>query len=253
MCVKILFMGTGAADWNISNRQGDEFFRRFTTVMINDDLILDFNDEALDYLEKNGKSVENVKNILITHTHSDHYSNMAVNEKFGTDTNICFDKGAEERIGKTKAVHKVLPLYSPIKIGRYTVIATEANHSVEDSMEKPLHYIISDGEKCIFWGCDGAWLLNKPWHEIRKHKYDLVVFDGTLYDKEGDYRIFEHNNLHMITEMSATFRELELMKPNSKIMISHMSRWAQYEHSELEKYLKPYEIYPAFDGLEIEI
>lgn len=251
--MKILFMGTGAADWDISARKDGEFFRRCTSVMINDDLLIDFNNDTLDFIEKTGCGVENVKNILITHTHGDHYTNASVNKYFSKNTAVWFDEGAKEKIGELAADKKVIPLYKETAVGKYTVVAVSANHSVENSREKPVHYIISDGEKCIFWGCDGAWFLNRSWHEMRKYKYDLVVLDGTLNDNKGDYRIFEHNNLNMITEMGEAFKSLEMMKPNSKIMISHMSKYSQYPHDELTAYLAPYGIAPAYDGLTIEI
>lgn len=251
--MKITFLGTGAADWDINSRKDGEFFRRCTSAMINDDLLIDFNNDTIDYIEKNNLDVKNVKNILITHTHSDHFSAAAINNTFGRDTVVVCDAGAQERIKDVYIGKKTIPLYTKTAVGGYTVIAVEANHSVANSTENPLHYIISDGEKCIFWGCDGAWLLNKSWHEIRSHKYDLAVFDGTLFDEEGDYRIFEHNNLKMITEMCATFRSLELMKESSQIMISHMSKYSQYPHEKLEEYLKPYGIISAYDGLEVTL
>ena len=39
--MKVLFIGTGAADWKIEKRQDGEFWRRFTGNMINDDLLVD--------------------------------------------------------------------------------------------------------------------------------------------------------------------------------------------------------------------
>lgn len=251
--MKILFMGTGAADWNIETRKNETFFRRFTSVMINDDLMIDCNNETLDFIEKNNCDVGKVENILITHTHSDHFSSSAIEKILTPDKTVIGDERAIPRFNGISAVSRSIPLYTPVKVGKYEIVAVAANHSVENSDEQPLHYIISDGEKRIFWGCDGAWLLNKSWHTIRNYTYDLTVFDGTLNDAEGDYRIFEHNNLHMIIEINATFKALNLMNSDSKTMISHMSRYSQYSHSELEKYLQSYNIIPAYDGMEINI
>lgn len=251
--MKILFMGTGAADWNLQTRKNETFFRRFTSVMINNDLMIDCNYETIDFIEKHNYKTDKIDNLLITHTHSDHYSAIAAEKILGSDKTILGDINALPRFGNTSSIHKAIPLYTPVNIGKYEIIALAANHSVENSSEQPLHYIISDGTKRIFWGCDGAWFLNKTWHTIRKYTYDLVVFDGTLNDNPGDYRIFEHNNLNMITEMSETFKSLNLVNSDSKIMISHMSRYSQYPHKELEKYLKKYDILPAYDGMEIEI
>ena len=71
--MKTLFMGTGAADWDITLRREGEFYRRFTSFLINDDLLIDFNLETIDFINQNKISLKNVKNILITHTHGDHY------------------------------------------------------------------------------------------------------------------------------------------------------------------------------------
>lgn len=250
--MKITFMGTGAADWNISTRADNEFFRRFTSVMINDDLMIDCNIETLDFIEKNGNVTSGVKNLLVTHTHSDHYSAEAV-DRIVKDGNVWGDAEALEHMGEIGSEKRAMPLYTPIAVGRYTVTAMNANHSVEGSNESPLHYIISDGERSVFWGCDGAWLLNGTWHEIRRHKLALAVFDGTLWDEAGDYRIFEHNNLKMVTEMAATFRKCGVMTENAKIMVSHMSRFSQYPHEKLAEYLKDCEIETAYDGLVLEI
>ena len=65
------------------------------------------------------------------------------------------------------------------------------------------------------------------------------------------HRLFEHNNLRMITEMSAAFRQLKLLNDGGKIMISHMSRYAHESHDKLNAYLEKYDIGAASDGMEI--
>ena len=51
--MKILFIGTGAADWVLKERKGDEFFRRLTAVKINDDLMIDCSPDTSDFTAKN--------------------------------------------------------------------------------------------------------------------------------------------------------------------------------------------------------
>ena len=51
--MKILFIGTGAADWVLKERKGDEFFRRLTAVKINDDLMIDCSADTSDFTAKN--------------------------------------------------------------------------------------------------------------------------------------------------------------------------------------------------------
>ncbi len=39
--MKIRFLGTGAADWNIEERKDGDFFRRLSSLLVNDDLLID--------------------------------------------------------------------------------------------------------------------------------------------------------------------------------------------------------------------
>ena len=46
-----------------------------------------------------------------------------------------------------------------------------------------------------------------------------MIFDGTIGDIPGEYRIFEHNNLPMVRELKAAFA-----KNCPRFMISHLAR-----------------------------
>ncbi len=251
----ILFMGTGADDWSVSKRKDGEFFRRLTSTKINDDLMVDCSAGAEDYIKMNNISLSGVKDLVITHTHGDHYNPDTIKAILNKDIRIWAEENAIKRIASDLPQHNVcrLDLFTPVKVGEYEIIGVPANHSVSDKNQIPLHYIITKGNKTLFWGCDGSWFLNQSWHEIKKYKYDLFVLDGTLGEGIGDYRIFEHNNLNMISEMSATIRSQELIKETGKIAISHISRYAHKPHEEIQKYLNKADIIVAYDGMELKI
>ena len=96
--MKILFIGTGAADWVLKERKEGEFFRRLTAVKINDDLMIDCSPDTADFAESCAKGLEGVKNIIITHTHSDHYSPDTVRALFGNKVRVWAEKAAEKII-----------------------------------------------------------------------------------------------------------------------------------------------------------
>jgi len=74
---------------------------------------------------------------------------------------------------------------------------------------------------------------------------DYAVLDATIGDVEGDYRIFEHNNLRMVLEMKMT------LDPYIKRWcISHMARTLHDSQEALEKRMQPYGIEVAYDGYE---
>lgn len=253
--MKILFIGTGAADWVLKERKGDEFFRRLTAVRVNKDLMIDCSADTTDFVDKKEGELDEVENVLITHTHSDHYSPETILNILGDDVRVWAEKEAEEMIlsDMPQLRESVLEIFEENTVGKYTVIPVPASHSVANRKQTPVNYIISDGEKTIFWGCDSAWIPNYSWHEMKNHKFDLIVLDGTLGDADGDYRIFEHNNIAMIKEMTNTIKSQQLLKENGKVMISHMSRYAHKEHSELQKQLDDVGVIVAYDDMEIEI
>ncbi|MBO5279874.1 MAG: hypothetical protein J6B55_01500, partial [Clostridia bacterium] len=130
-------------------------------------------------------------------------------------------------------------------IGKYTVRAYRGNHG---TCEGTVHFIITDGEKTLFYGLDSAWLLYDEVQAIKKYKPNFAVLDATIGDMDGDYRIFEHNNLNMVIEMKKT-----LCKYVGSFCISHMARTLHTDHKTLCEKMREHEILVAYDGFETEI
>ena len=61
--MKLEFLGTGAADYRLDKRVEGELFRRWSCMLINDDLLIDPGPHVADYLEKNNcpQLLDNVK------------------------------------------------------------------------------------------------------------------------------------------------------------------------------------------------
>ena len=224
--MKITFLGTGAADWNFQKHRDIEGFRRNSSLLIDDCLLIDPGADVPDALQSFHKSYDKIKYIINTHRHSDHYSEETV---------CCLSKARfyPMNAGDVQTV------------GGYTVTALRANHSTCDDA---VHFIISDGNKNIFYGLDGAWLMYGEVTAIKESGVDLAILDATVGDVPGDYRIFEHNNLNMVIEIKESLDQYV-----GRWMISHMARTLHTSHSELAERMRPFGIEVAFDGCEIEL
>ena len=225
--MKITFLGTGAADWH-KKREGLTEFRRFSSALIDGVLLIDPGPQVLDALAEFGKDAAQIQYIINTHRHKDHYCEETVKalEAQGASLVDLNDGDCTE-------------------IGAYTVRAYAGNHS---TCEKTVHFIISNGERTLFYGLDGAWLLYEEVQAIKKYKPDFAVFDATIGNIDGDYRIFEHNNLNMILEMKKT------LKPYiGRFAISHMARTLHTDHKTLSADMQAHGIAVAYDGWETEI
>ncbi len=71
--IRLDFLGTGAADWATPAPDGE--FRRFTSTLVDQHILLDFTKKSLDTLEKADAHVEYV---LYTHSHRDHFDPEAL-------------------------------------------------------------------------------------------------------------------------------------------------------------------------------
>lgn len=223
--MKITFLGTGAADWT-SPKENAEEYRRYSSALIDDVLLIDPGPQVIDALFEHDINPERIKYIINTHNHSDHYCHETVKQLISL--NAIFYDFSE---GESK------------KIGNYTVNAYKGNHATS---EKTVHFIIKDGPDTLFYGLDGAWLLYEEFEAIKEFKPDLVVLDATVGDVDGDYRIFEHNNLNMIVEIKKSLDPYV-----KKFCISHMARTLHTAHSELCKKMKKHDIIVAYDGLTL--
>jgi len=230
--MKIKFLGTGAADWDISKACSDKNFRRFSSAVIDDCILVDPGPCVYEFSETFGYPLNTIKYIINTHRHGDH---------FNTDTISALSAAGAEFIDFKAGDCK--------NIENYKISAYAANHS---TCTEAVHFIISkiDGaetEKSLFYGLDGAWLLYDEVAAIKKHKPDVAVLDATIGDIPGDYRIFEHNNLGMVREMQQT-----LMPFVKTFIISHMARTLHDPHDILEKNMAEFGIVTAYDGMEFE-
>ena len=224
--MKITFLGTGAADWRYDVHKNIEGYRRNSSLLIDDCLLIDPGPDVPNALEVFGKCADEIRYIICTHNHRDHYSEETVSLLSRAELQLM-------KSGETRS------------IGKYRVSAFSANHS---TCKDAVHFIISDGEKSLFYGLDGAWLMYDEVDAIKRNTVDVAVLDATVGDVPGDYRIFEHNDLNMVIEMKSA-----LDKYVKRWVISHMARTLHTSHTELSEKMARYNIEVAFDGFEIEI
>jgi len=225
--MKLFFLGTGAADWDpVKSEKGEH--RRYTSALVDDILLIDPGPCVLDAMAEYNKNISDIKFIINTHRHRDHYDE---------DTIKTLEQGGAEFIDFKSGNVK--------EIGGYTISAYTANHG---TCAEAVHFIIEKDDKKLFYGLDSAWLLYDEIKAIKEKHIDLAVLDGTIGNAEGDYRIFEHNNLRMIREMKLTLNPYV-----DRFAISHMARTLHEPQEVLAAEMANYEIEVAFDGWETEI
>ena len=254
----LLFLGTGAADWRMKDREQNSFFRRNSAALLNDDLMIDCGEHIFDFAESVGNPglYDNVTDIIITHSHSDHFNKDSVLKIAASQKiRLACDRDTMKKIGEHPNIEYIMfTPYKKKKVGRYYITPLLANHDVVITRsQRAYHYIIKtpSGNE-IFYGLDGAWFLRPSWAEMLKHKYDVMVFDCTVGDND-DWRLFEHNTIPMLRTMIKEVKARELLKEDGKLVASHLARTLHKSHEETEVILQELGMITAFDGMQIEI
>ena len=262
--MKVTFLGTGAADWDINAYSPEQFYRRCSSILINDDLLVDPGPNIFHFCETNGTPdlLDGVKNIIVTHSHWDHF-NSAVTAR------LCMDKGCTlwadpacmrkliRDLGEETAakIHFVETKRNrDYAIGGYTVTSLRGNHATEDPDEDTRIYLIEEGGRILFYGCDSAWIPTVSWNVIRGKAVNAMVLELTCGETATyDWRIFEHNTPEMLDIMLTMFKKYNLFAPDVKYYVSHLARTLHTDHEGLVKYLEPREVTPAYDGFSFEV
>ena len=225
--MKLHFLGTGAADWDINTPKKDLNYRRYSSLLIDGKLLIDPGPCIFEFAStyEYPQLFDNVTTVINTHNHRDHF---------------CPETLTRLGLSLTKAAD-----FETVETDDYSITAYPANHA---TAEAPQHFVIESKKdaKKIFYGCDGAWLLYSVWQELKKQHFDAMIFDCTIGDKTGDYRIFEHNSIPMVEIMCQT------LAPCSKnFYVSHMARTLHTDHETLQMRLSPAGIIPAYDNMEV--
>ena len=250
--MKILFLGTGAADWSMEDKKQGEFFRRNTSTLIDGTLLVDPGAHIFDYLDDSGDPhlFDGVRYLLVTHNHGDHVNADSVKRlSNGRELTVICPKPAQERIGEVERVRFITPeIYEEERLCDYSILPLLANH---DDVLNAFHYIITapDGKK-IFYGLDGAWFLRPTWEEMKSHKFDVAILDATVGDFD-DWRLFEHNTVPMLRKMVAEMQRLGMIAEDGKLVASHLARTLHPSHEECVRIFGELGMLVAYDGMEI--
>ncbi len=258
--MELLFLGTGAADWNISRRVDGEFFRRFSSALVDGTLLIDPGPHIFDFSEKNGMPglFDRVSAVAVTHSHSDHLN---------AESLMRLAKGKELTVYCDSAVAKKLtgegvngvrfvpltPFESVLTPDGYEIIPCRSNHGPYLASENMFNFIIRQGERSFFYGLDSGWIMYDTWLRIKKERPDAVIFECTLGFCPGDDRMFGHTGIPMIEIMLETMRAQHGPADDAKYYTSHMARTLHGTHEELTRQLGHLNVTPAYDGMKIEI
>lgn len=283
--MKITFLGTAAATsyplafcrcdfCNQARKLGGKDFRKRSSIIINDDLLVDMGPDILSASFMYNKSIADIQYCLQTHSHSDHFDashfTTRIPEYMGKNTQLLQLYGSEATLRKMSEMVKnegyVSDIFDPkvkerlniklfpveslqtFKFGAYqiTAFATEHDKSVDS-----LLYTITENDFTVFYGTDTDSFPEEIWKAFqnKKLKFNVVILDHT-YGPGADSG--GHLNANRFIEHIKRMKDENLLADNARIFATHISHEGNPTHNELSKYSSQFGYEIAYDGLVIE-
>ena len=284
--MKLTFLGTSAANafpeafcrcknCEDARKLGGKSLRKRSSLLINDDLLVDLGPDIMTSSQIHSISLTNVQYCIQTHFHSDHMDLSHIlsrSPEYGVIGAPCLNfYASEETIQKAAKtferdlsegnlmsaetqdflnlkLHSISPL-TPFEFGSYRIIAFKANHAPN---EGALLYAIESENKCIFYGTDTATFFESTWHAFDQFglKFDIVILDHTYgLNQSGS----DHLNIHQFIGHIKRMKNEGLFSSNSQAFATHIAHEGNPTHPEMAAYAEQqgYEI--AYDGLIVDI
>lgn len=261
--LELLFLGTGAANWPLKYPFKDKNHprakvRAMSSMLVNGHILIDCGPTVLDVMKCYDVNPAEVTDILLTHTHSDHLhpgNIMTIaNARDAALGPLKFwgDPEALKKVPDSDRIEKrPVELGKSFKVHGLSMTGLAANHDVHRSKEQCLLYLIESAKKRVFYATDTGWLPTTTWLHIQRKQLDAIIWDATCGEGKGDYRVFCHNDLTMIRHMNQSLVKGKALKPNAKILLTHIADRLHPPHHVLEKKLIPEGLIPAYEGMSV--
>lgn len=262
--IQIKFLGTGAADWKKPEPDGS--FRRLTSILVNNKILIDFTASDKDMLPEGFRPDA----IFYTHSHNDHFSateilKLGVDRIYLGETWIRRAKRAFAKASEELGI--AVPEIIPVKVGgRYienglVFLALPGNHATGDNNEQALIYLLESTTSRVLYATDTAGLtgLATRISGIDGHVKNGTPINGLIMEAtiglghEDDYRYFNHSSVavvsHIVKILTKTKRYLP--KEGQYVYLTHLARTLHPSQDELDKTL-PAPLKAAYDGLTVD-
>ena len=269
--MKIKFLGTGASEGipdifcdcpvcREARKSGGKEARTRAGVLIDDTLLMDFSPDFFANSIKYGIDGKKIGNILITHSHSDHFAiedivySMLGSKDRGT-VDIYSNETVLERLKNEAGTRQVgsnfrlhnAESYVTFRAGKYEITAFEAVHM---PAERALLFFIDDGKSGYLHLYDTGEVKEEvvEWLRANKKTANVVAFDCTFGTLETNY--YGHMNLSQVKAECDRLEKNGILAPGAQVFATHICHWGG-THADLCKAVDGTNIKIAFDGAEV--
>jgi phosphoribosyl 1,2-cyclic phosphate phosphodiesterase len=277
--MELLFLGTGAAEGypaifcnceacKRARLAGDKDIHSRSSIQLGEKYKIDFPPDSYTQMLRFNLNFHFLRHLLITHVHEDHFA--ASELKWHVEPFAYFKKdefltiyGNESVMDKFNSLREkfdeslkftlLYPYKEYLIDNELLCIPIVAAHA--DDHGGCYNYIIKRNKTTILVGFDTGWYPDKTWDFIYSKitYFDVVVLDATMQSIDLGDKPYGHMGFKNLIMIKNEMHKFGIISEDTKFIATHFSHNGGMLYEEMVRFLSPYNIIPAYDGLLLEI
>lgn len=288
--LKMQFMGTGAGE-GIPNpfckcricenarKTGGKEVRLRSSFRVSKEMMIDFGTDIFAECIRNHTDLFDLKYLLITHTHDDHFNpfnlflKSLVSRTNGEKVHIYLNGDAygvmakydflgfhgDERFftGNTKddfEFHQ-LHFWRQEKIGDYLVTPIQGEHRAFLESNSANYLIELPTGKRFLYALDTGFYGEETLNFLKGVKLEYLIIESTFGSADRGNMPYSHLDLNSVYYLCDRLYQQNTITDQTQVYLTHINQEQDYTHEEMavecRKRKTPYQVTVAYDGLQI--
>lgn len=287
-----IFLGTGASEMipdpfcscDVCNyaRLHPKEQRVRSAFMLGANTCIDFGPDVLYSSARFGVDFSKIEDVLITHTHEDHFSpaNLGVvscnipkpynmftvhmseegyNGLCATRRKLLetMDGSCDIFSAVDKKLYSVVPhkVYEKFRIGGMEIFPVFGFHNGNFEGEKAFNYRITENGRTLLYALDTGIYRPETLEALSGFPIDTLIMDATFGSKNTDSGCTHLDARSFILQLDSLIKA-GIVTEKTKIYASHINHYNLWHHDEYQNYFNcnsPLPVTLAYDGLKIDI
>ncbi len=285
------FMGTGAGEGvptpfcrcrvcEHARKAGGKEIRLRSSFRVSKEMQIDFGADIFAACIRTGLDMYDLKYLLITHTHDDHfgpfnlYLKSLISRGNGEKVHVYLNEDAYGLVEKYDSLgfdgsssfysdcmkkdfefHQ-LHFWKEEKIGDFLVTPIKGEHRGHLEKNSANYLVVLPDGKRMLYALDTGFYGVETLSFLKNVRLDYFIVEGTFGSADRGEMPYSHLDLNSAYNLCRRLFEQNTVTPDTRVYLTHINQEQDYTHEEMTAVCAerktPYQITVAYDGLQIK-
>jgi phosphoribosyl 1,2-cyclic phosphate phosphodiesterase len=269
--MRLTFLGTGAGEGYPdifcecercceARMLGGRNLRLRSSLLVNDDLLLDFGPDLVASAHKCHVSLSTIRTILVTHGHGDHFDKGNLVFRRAGMTGIRPPRlkifaasdvvqTIQEAFSNLDDILTDVQPVAPFDQWEHNGYCFASYQAFHDERIQCQFYSVDDGKHHLLYATDTSTFPEATWNALASERFDVIILEETMGPGESS----RHMNSQNFLAHYRQFQEAKMLRQGGRVYATHIGHNWNPTHDKVAQVLEPHGITVAYDGLVIEL